>query len=118
MITFVFGGLYQGQEEYMETLYKPYPRLETVRSLKVGERGLIFPAEVLAKDLPLDKLGEILASNKGDLVIVGRDIGAGVVPIDPEERAYRDHVGRCYQLISSVSDRVVRVSMGISEVLK
>lgn len=105
MITLIFGGLYQGQEEYLETHYSE-------------NDAVIFPAEQYFEGLVLEDLERMIHEHKGNLVFAGREIGSGVVPIDPKARAYRDHVGRCYQIIAKHADRVIRVSMGVAEVLK
>lgn len=118
MITLIFGGLYQGQEEYLETHYRDFEALDGPRALTETEKFYLFPTETWFETLELKDLEKLLNENQGNLVFAGREIGSGVVPMDAGARAYRDHVGRCYQLIARRADRVVRLSMGISEVLK
>ncbi len=52
------------------------------------------------------------------LILVGSDIGKGIVPIKKEDRQWRDLVGWCYQDIVKHSNKVYRVWYGISEQLK
>ena len=53
-----------------------------------------------------------------DAVVISREIGSGVVPMDPERRAWRERHGIALRQLADASDRVVRVFCGIGEVLK
>ena len=70
-----------------------------------------------------------LAANSGDLealaeelaryaVVIATEVGGGVVPVDPEERAAREAAGRLACLLAQRADAVVRVFCGIPVVLK
>ncbi|MEB1808690.1 MAG: bifunctional adenosylcobinamide kinase/adenosylcobinamide-phosphate guanylyltransferase [Bacillaceae bacterium] len=52
------------------------------------------------------------------LVLVGCDIGKGIVPIAKEDRQWRDLAGWSYQDIVQQSNKVYRIWYGISERLK
>lgn len=52
------------------------------------------------------------------VIIIGNDIGKGIVPIDPFDRQWRDIVGWCYQDIVSISSRVDIIWSGINQTLK
>ena len=51
-------------------------------------------------------------------VIVSREIGCGIVPMDGLERAYRELHGQVLALLARKAARVVRLFAGIEEVLK
>ncbi|MBQ1685599.1 MAG: bifunctional adenosylcobinamide kinase/adenosylcobinamide-phosphate guanylyltransferase [Clostridia bacterium] len=51
-------------------------------------------------------------------VIVSREIGCGIVPMDALERAYRELHGQVLALLAAKAARVVRIFAGIEEVLK
>ena len=51
-------------------------------------------------------------------VVVSREIGSGIVPMDAEERAWRERHGSLLKTLAAKSDRVVRVFCGIGEDLK
>ena len=53
-----------------------------------------------------------------DAVLIGRDIFCGVVPIDPEERAWREETGRFFSRLSRQADSVTRLFCGIPQKLK
>ncbi|WP_209122538.1 bifunctional adenosylcobinamide kinase/adenosylcobinamide-phosphate guanylyltransferase [Alkalihalobacillus sp. BA299] len=52
------------------------------------------------------------------LVLVGSEIGKGIVPISSDDRMWRDLVGWCYQDIVKQANKVYRIWYGISEQLK
>lgn len=51
-------------------------------------------------------------------IIIGDEVGCGVVPIEPQDRDWRDETGRVYQLLARNARRVTRVWGGIPQVLK
>lgn len=53
-----------------------------------------------------------------DAILICRDIGAGVVPMDSQERAWREQNGRMLQLLARESEHVTRIFCGLAEVLK
>lgn len=59
-----------------------------------------------------------LFNSMPDCVIVCDEIGSGIVPIDPTDRAWREAVGRALCLIAGKADHVTRVVCGIGVRLK
>ena len=53
-----------------------------------------------------------------DKILIGDEVGNGVVPIEPFERQWRDEVGRVYQLLARRASDVTRVWAGIPQALK
>lgn len=51
-------------------------------------------------------------------VVMAVEVGGGVVPIDPAERAAREAAGRLACLLAQRAETVVRVFCGIPTVLK
>ncbi len=50
--------------------------------------------------------------------VLTNEVGAGIVPIDPAERLWRDKVGRLTARLAARADKVVRVCCGIPLVIK
>ena len=63
----------------------------------------------------LDALAEELAQHE---VVIATEVGGGVVPVDPDERAAREAAGRLGCLLAQRAERVVRVFCGLPVVLK
>ena len=53
-----------------------------------------------------------------DAVLISRDISAGIVPMDPEQRAWREAVGRYLSALAARSDTVTRIFCGLPQQLK
>ena len=51
-------------------------------------------------------------------VVVSREIGSGIVPMDADDRAWRERHGSLLKTLAAKSVRVVRVFCGIGEDLK
>ena len=64
-------------------------------------------------DLPA--LAEALSRRE---IVIATEMGGGVVPTDPEERAAREAAGRLSCLLAERADTVVRVCCGLPQVLK
>ena len=52
------------------------------------------------------------------LIIISDEIGNGIVPLTREDRAYRDIVGECQQIIAKNANNVYRVYCGICQQIK
>ena len=53
-----------------------------------------------------------------DAVVIGREVGCGVVPMDNRERAWRERHGAALQELAGQSHSVYRVFCGIGERMK
>ncbi len=51
-------------------------------------------------------------------VVIACELGAGVVPMDADQRAQREAAGRLACLLAERADCVVRICCGLSQVLK
>ena len=51
-------------------------------------------------------------------VVTAAELGGGVVPADPQERAARERAGRLACLLAERADTVIRVFCGIPKVIK
>ncbi|WP_165763702.1 bifunctional adenosylcobinamide kinase/adenosylcobinamide-phosphate guanylyltransferase [Halalkalibacter urbisdiaboli] len=52
------------------------------------------------------------------LFLIGADIGKGIVPMEKEERAWRDMTGWCYQDVVKEAERVDVIWYGLNHRLK
>ena len=66
---------------------------------------------------PEDFTNRFISENFTALVIMN-EVGAGIVPIQREERVWREKCGICSRIIAEKSDSVIRVICGIPQVLK
>lgn len=98
----VLGGIASGKRTY-------------VRSLGFDDAHVVFNLEERLRKAPLSptELDE-LAQNDA---VVCNEVGMGVVPIDANERAWRELVGRTCCHLAQRADKVVRMVCGIPVVL-
>jgi adenosylcobinamide kinase/adenosylcobinamide-phosphate guanylyltransferase len=70
------------------------------------------------RERELDDLVAVLDGPPGRVVVISNEIGAGVVPADPESRAFVDDLGRLNQRVAAACDRVTLLAVGLPLVLK
>ena len=66
---------------------------------------------------PEDFTNRFISANPDALVIMD-EVGAGIVPMQREERVWREKCGICSRIIAENSRCVIRVICGIPQVLK
>jgi adenosylcobinamide kinase/adenosylcobinamide-phosphate guanylyltransferase len=77
---------------------------------------LLYHLLQLGKD-PKAFTEQLLCQNREALVVC-REVGCGIVPMDAFEREYRETVGRCCCQIAAEADAVIRVFCGIGQWIK
>ena len=103
------GGAFQGQEE-LARRENPGAVIisdfhEVVREgLRRGENGT-QAAERVLREQP-------------DAVVVANEIGAGIVPMEAEDRAWREAAGRALCILAQEAEQVTRVVCGIGTRVK
>ena len=112
----IIGGAFQGKLEYAVKRYGltdedvcdlalgvPVPGKRCYRHLEALSRR-----EDVTPYLPLFR----------DAVVITREVNGGIVPMDGQERAWRERHGTLMQDMARGADRVTRVFCGLAEVLK
>ena len=97
---FVTGPLYSGKRTF---------------SQKFGVRQICDVQNLAANATDLEKLADELAAYD---VVIATEIGGGIVPIDPAERAAREAAGRLACLLAARASCVVEMFCGLPMVLK
>ena len=97
---FVTGPLYSGKRTF---------------SQKFGGRQICDVQNLAANATDLEKLTDELATYD---VVIATEIGGGIVPIDPAERAAREAAGRLACLLAARASCVVEMFCGLPMVLK
>lgn len=100
--------------------------LVVVDCLTLWLTNLLMPAEdvkpdrVPALSLPAQTamLLEAIESSPGPLVLVGNEIGLGVIPLGREVRAFVDALGRLNQEVAQACERVTLMAAGLPLTLK
>lgn len=97
---FITGPLYSGKRTFAQKF--PGTRIAEVQQLAAQAKNL----ETLADELSAYD------------IIISTEVGGGVVPVDPADRAAREAAGRLACLLAARADCVVQMFCGIPTVLK
>ena len=101
---FITGPLYSGKRTFAQTL--PGKALADVQQLAADD----------ADREALERLADRLASEYD--ILIATEVGGGVVPMDPKQRADREAAGRLACLLAARAECVVQMFCGIPTVLK
>ena len=72
--------------------------------------------EINEKDA-VEFVADICGKNP-NIVIISDEIGCGIIPLDKNERRWREETGRACCKAAELSEAVVRINCGISSVIK
>ena len=105
---FVTGPLFAGKRDYVRT------------ALHWSEEELRKNAVWDVQDLAAgtDDLIELADRLACKPVVIATEVGGGVIPADPQERADREAAGRLACLLAERADAVIRVYCGLPRALK
>lgn len=122
----IFGGAYQGKVEYAKDNWKfadsdificeESLSIDLSKKVIVGLERFIFACTCEgseAKDV-LKSYDKPLS----DKIFIVDDVSQGIVPMDPDRRAWREAVGRTLLWLGREADEVHRVFCGLGQRLK
>ena len=110
----VIGGLASGKREYLHTL--GYADSE-IAEATLDDKPAVTEAQELVRAELIDRTALVDALAKKD-VVVCREVGSGIVPLDAGERAWRERAGRLACELAAQANAVVRLTCGIAQTLK
>ncbi|MCI8609779.1 MAG: cobalamin biosynthesis protein CobU [Firmicutes bacterium] len=126
----VFGGAYQGKLEYaLATFHKTQEDVfycADESTIEIGfnwQKPIIYGLENWVKRCLEEgaEPWELLAEYRNllaDKIFICCDVSQGVVPMEPEVRAYREMMGRTLIYLAKEAQQVHRVFCGLGQRLK
>ncbi len=96
-------GLGYGQQQIAQAIVDSRPVLNDLQEL------------ILADPQNWQQLLPILRQKE---VVICRELGSGIIPVEPEQVAARRAVGRACILLAQEAEQVVRLICGIPQVIK
>lgn len=123
---FIFGGRSQGKLQYARQTFGEHLSVCDLLNCDIKDAfsaDIIIniqeavKSQLLSKQSPSAYFKENLERFE-DKILIGNEIGCGIVPIDEFEREWRDETGWIYQFLSAKAKRVDRVWAGIGQSLK
>ena len=112
----IVGGLGQGMLAWALKEYGLTEADVARTAAEAAARPVLEGLEELLRD-PDFGLEPVLEANP-DLILICRELGCGVVPLDKTQRDWRERVGRVCCDLAQKADTVVRVFCGIGQVIK
>ncbi|WP_297208785.1 bifunctional adenosylcobinamide kinase/adenosylcobinamide-phosphate guanylyltransferase [uncultured Flavonifractor sp.] len=112
-MTLIIGGAAQGKLDYVlkKTGYGPE---QVARTPEEARTLPVFDGVEVWSDLD----EEALLSANPDIILICDEVGCGVVPVDPDQRAWREQVGRLCCRLAKRAERVERIFCGLPMTLK
>lgn len=140
----IIGGSFQGKLEYAQKIIKEensefqvldescLPELPEIKRMisrmPVGQKKtlIINHLHLIVKQLGsqqrvnewLEQIRRICTDSHADLIVISDEVGSGLIPLSPEDRCFREDVGRVLCETAGKADRVVRMVCGIPCVIK
>ena len=116
-MTLMIGGAGQGKLAY--ALSQLHMGMDQVARDPSEGKPILAGLETWLRDEtnPMPALERFLAQRPG-AVILCDEVGCGVVPMDREDRAWRERVGRTCCALAERADCVIRMYCGIPSILK
>lgn len=126
----IIGGTSSGKATFARNLAAQHGWSEEDVAFNVEEllwgqaegTGQVAPAGADAVGHAIDKAlpatPELIERLAAKAIVTCSEVGAGIVPLDAQERAWREAVGRMSCELASQADAVVRMVCGIPVVLK
>ncbi|MFQ9918357.1 MAG: bifunctional adenosylcobinamide kinase/adenosylcobinamide-phosphate guanylyltransferase [Flavonifractor plautii] len=110
----IIGGAGQGKLDYVpgKDRVRPAPRWPAPRGGPGHE-----PVFAGLEDWPELDEAALLEANP-DVILICDEVGCGVVPVEPAQRARREAVGRLCCRLAERAERVERIFCGLPMVLK
>ncbi|MFS3927790.1 bifunctional adenosylcobinamide kinase/adenosylcobinamide-phosphate guanylyltransferase [Priestia flexa] len=138
---FVFGGAFNGKRKWIKkqydnqitAWYSAYENPIKVPTLVKGDQYIVIEGieryikELIDSGKTVDEVccyfneqlqawrAENLLAN---IIVIGTEIGKGIVPLNQNDRSWRDACGYVYQMLVAEAETVDRIWYGISNRIK
>ena len=119
----IIGGKGQGKREYAASAYG-IEASEIVTELAAAKSARVLygleeeVARCLREGIEPEPLVEELCGENPDIIIICRELGCGVVPIERFDREWRERTGRICCELAKTAESVERVLCGIGMRIK
>lgn len=123
----IIGGAFQGKKEYAKQQFQ----ISQEKMLDGAEASYeaLFQCTCmfhfhewikrgLQENWNLEHLGERLALENPQVILITNELGYGVVPVDAFDRKYRETTGRICTDLATRCSQVIRVSCGLGMVIQ
>ncbi|MEE0845449.1 MAG: bifunctional adenosylcobinamide kinase/adenosylcobinamide-phosphate guanylyltransferase [Eggerthellaceae bacterium] len=109
----VVGGVCSGKRSYVVDVLGFDP--SDISADPASAAPVVVDVQEAVRSQGGEELMPLLLSKR---VVVCDEVGCGIVPVDPAERAWRERVGRLCCDLAAQAEAVVRMSCGIPQIIK
>lgn len=119
----ITGGAYQGKKDYVRKTYN-IQKCEMINGRECSTEDLMKTKCVynfqmfIKKENDIFNTAERLLSENPDIIIITDEIGNGIIPLDKNERIWRETTGKTCCYLVKYAETVVRLNCGLPLVLK
>ena len=118
----IIGGKYMGKLAYARKLYGGHI---AICDLSISEPDSITHAAIVTnlqdgvrtlmkQGINVREFFDLHLKEHRNSILIGDEIGSGLVPMEPFERAWRDETGFLYQTLAQEADIVDRIWAGLA----
>lgn len=117
---FIFGGAFNGKYDRIISLgYKSSDifdcKVENIAN--IGDKKCVYNIQNLLLN-DMFSVENVLEKLKNAEIVVCDDVSSGIVPLNKQDRIYRDNVGKLCCILTEKAEIVERVYFGIPMVIK
>lgn len=120
----VIGGACQGKSQWAENTFPQYNKINIDNVLSEEEQGYIKIDDfhIVMKNWLLQKVDykenvkNICSQNSW--IIISNEVGSGIIPMEKNDRLWREETGRMLTFIAGEADEVYRIFCGIPVKIK
>lgn len=106
------GGYAQGKLQYV---LKKYPEIDADR---IVNHLHLWVKDLLMEHQDAEKIILAYVKEHEDCILICDEVGNGIVPMDADQREYRERLGRLLIELAGQADVVERVICGIGQRIK
>lgn len=120
----VIGGACQGKSQWAENTFPQYNKINIDNVLSEEEQGYIKIDDfhIVMKNWLLQKadykenVKNICSQNSW--IIISNEVGSGIIPMEKNDRLWREETGRMLTFIAGEADEIYRIFCGIPVKIK
>ncbi|MBP1549117.1 MAG: bifunctional adenosylcobinamide kinase/adenosylcobinamide-phosphate guanylyltransferase [Oscillospiraceae bacterium] len=120
----ITGGAYEGKTDFVKNHYSckitdgKSCDFESVFTAECVNNFHILVKRLIESGQDVLAFTERLCKENSDLIVITDEIGCGIIPLEKDDRIWREQTGRAGCIIAKNSDTVVRVFCGIPTLIK
>ena len=120
----ITGGAYQGKTEYAKTHFQfavtdgASCEFDDSKTAKILKNYHVLVRRMIESGIDAEAYTRELCKTNPDCVILINDVGSGIIPMEKQERIWRENVGRAGCILAEQSSTVIRLICGIPTAIK